>query len=279
MATLPVPNDTEDFPALNTTQAPRAFSNPLLALVRMGLFFPATLLAMFVYALERTFGRLRSLPRDRAVALGMQRWARWSCAIMGVRTSVEGTPPAAGCYIAANHTGYGDIIALCAVTPCFFVPKAEMGSWPIVGPLLRWLGLPLVVRRRTQGLQDVAHRIEEVLGHEVSICVFLEGTSTGGDRVLPFRSSLLQPAFEARASVCPAAFVWGSDDARVDPTQDLAYWHPDDHVIGPHAWRFAGLRGKHCQVRFGDHQPFDATSDRKQLATRLHAEVSEMIDC
>lgn len=211
---------------------------------------------------------------DRAIALWMRRWARWSIRIAGLKLSIEDDQPSAhGALIIPNHTSYLDILVISAAAPVFYVPKAELLGWPAVGQWLRWLRQPCVVRRRTAGLAATAARIRELLKAGVSVCAFLEGTTTGGDRVLPFKPPLLQAAIDAGVDVRPAAIRYTAP-AGVNVPDDVAYWR--DHVFGPHIWRIFGLGGVEATVRLGEAIKATECPDRKALARRLRADVLDM---
>lgn len=202
-------------------------------------------------------------------------WSRWSLRqytrLVGVHVTISGPLPAPGSFIAPNHMGYGDIFALGGRVPCFFVSKSEVATWPIIGHMFRQSRQIAMSRTRStktfkRTLESIANRLRA--GH--SICVFLEGTSSGGESVLPFHGSLLQPAIDVGAPIVPAAIRWSSTDDRVDIAEDVAYWK--DHRFAPHLFRLMGLRGVEVEIRFG--KPINvAGQSRSEAALNLHDEV------
>src|ERR671937_2601033 len=84
--------------------------------------------------LDFLWRRLRSgkkiSARERAEWLHY--WCRKGLPRLNIHFSTEGEPPAKGLLV-ANHLSYLDIIILSAITPCVFVSKREVGSWPIFG--------------------------------------------------------------------------------------------------------------------------------------------------
>jgi 1-acyl-sn-glycerol-3-phosphate acyltransferase len=52
--------------------------------------------------------------------------------------------------------------------------------------------------------------------------VYLEGTSTDGSGILPFKSSLLQPVVKNQWKVTPAYIRY--DCFREDPAMDVCWW-------------------------------------------------------
>ena len=251
-----------------TNRAPRqARSNRLLALVRLVRLTwiavrCATAMAV-IHKRESDPARRYECIRDRM----FRDFVRIRRALgFGIR--VTGLAPPDGALLAPNHTGYGDILALGGCLPCFFVPKAEITHWPLIGALVRLSGHVSSSRKMARNLRATADAVSRRLAMGHNVVVFLEGTSTGGDRVLPFRSALVQAAIDAAAPVVPVGLRWSSADPDVDPSEDIAYWK--DHTFAPHFWRFLGLRGIEVEVSFGAARAPQAGADRKALAQDLH---------
>ena len=248
----------------------RAPSNRLRAAVAIATF--GALCALLIVAWPFTyFGR-----RNETSSLRMrERWTHWSlhqsARIFGFNVVVSGSRPESGSIIAPNHMGYGDIFAIGGRVPCFFVSKSEVASWPIIGHMFRQSGQIAVARTRsTKSFKRTLELIANRLRANHSVCVFLEGTSSGGDSVIPFHGALLQPALSTGAPIVPAAICWRSSDNRVDIAEDVAYWK--DHRFVPHLFRLVGLRGIEVEVRFGD--PINVVGQtRSQAAQTLHDEV------
>jgi len=137
--------------------------------------------------------RHRYLPRD-ATRAQCAEWLHESCArtlrALGVQLEIEGQMPTSG-LIVSNHLSYLDIVALSATLPCVFVSKAEVEQWLIFGRYARWSGT-VFVRRGDRG--DVARAndaIRDALPEGVPVVLFPEGTTTDGERVLRFHSTML----------------------------------------------------------------------------------------
>lgn len=250
---------------------PRAASNLLLAALRAKLLLLWTAFVYGAFLLRRC--SIRHPAGRRAIVPDWMRfWARTTCRILGLKVAARGVPPPRGALLCPNHLGYADILALASVVECFFVSRADAASWPLVGPLLRSSEQILVSRRRDRGLASTSQQIALRLDAGQSVCVFLEGTSTGGDRVLPFLPALVQPAIDSRAPVVPMALRWASTRPGVLVAEDLAYWK--DHRFVSHLWRLMGLRGIQAEIVFG--QPLSAAGSRKELAATVREKVLEL---
>jgi len=248
---------------------PRATSSRLLALLRVPAILVTSAFVITLVILQRLLARDRQ-GKLRVSAGWTGRWGRWCTRLAGYHVRISGPTPPPGSLLAPNHLGYPDIIVVASAVPTFFVPKAELGSWPFFGFLMRQSDHVFVSRRRAKDLRDSAGGISERLQAGFRVCVFLEGTSSGGGEILRFGPSFLQPAIDAGAPVVPVFQRWLPADPAVDVAEDIAYWK--DHVFFPHLCRHLGLRGLTVEVHFGEPIP-SAGRDRKELARQVREAV------
>ncbi len=121
-------------------------------------------------------------------------WARINLRLCGLRLTRIGQPMQGSGAIVANHTGWIDIFTLLAADDVYFVSKADVRGWPLVGPFSQLVRPVYIERRRTAAkVQEAQLRDRLALGHRLAF--FPEGTSTDGQRVLPFKSSLFSVFF------------------------------------------------------------------------------------
>ena len=112
-----------------------------------------------------------------------------ACAMMGLRRNVSGVPtPDRGAYV-ANHSSWLDIFVLNASKRIYFVAKAEVHGWPGIGWLARGTGT-VFIRRDRREARHQQRVFEERLQAGHHLLFFPEGTSTDGQRVLPFKTTL-----------------------------------------------------------------------------------------
>ena len=212
-------------------------------------------------------GARRSI-RDRVrwLSRAAVRHAKW----MGVRINVHGEIPSHG-LIVSNHVSYVDIVALSAAAACAFVSKMEVATWPLFGLYAKCGATIFVDRERRGAVADVAAEMRERLDAGVPLTLFPEGTSTGGDDVLPFRSSLFEPVVGFACPVTACALRYSVEGGSV--ADEVAYWR--DMTLAPHLLHFLGKTGVTLDIHFGpcSHR----TGDRKALARNLHAEVRALL--
>ena len=223
-----------------------------------------------------------------ALALPLRRripsfYHRLLCAILGVRVREVGRRlDEHPLLIVANHCSWLDISVISAVAPVVFVAKQEVAGWPVIGLLAKLQRTVFVDRTRRHKTRDVNAEIAQRLAEGDPVLLFGEGTSSDGNRVLPFRSALIGSARDALAEAEHTGRVW------IQPLS-LAYTHrrgmPLSRYERPRvAWygkmslapHLAGLArggGIDVSVMWGEPVAFDEQSDRKQVARALEAQV------
>jgi lyso-ornithine lipid O-acyltransferase len=225
------------------------------------------LLAAFNHAVRCAACPRDSLPSARAAWL--QRSSRRLLRVFNIETEFLGGIPSSGLLV-CNHLSYLDILVLAALAPCVFVAKSEVRHWPVFGWFSKLAGTVFVHRgQRAQAAQAV-DEIEAALRTGALVVLFPEGTSSGGESVLPFKSSLLEPAAH-RSYPLTAGFL-RYEIADGDVSEEVCYWK--DMTLVPHLINLCSKRAVQASVHF--HHLHEGNADRKQLARRLHAEVLRM---
>lgn len=140
-------------------------------------------------------------------------WARMACWTLGIHYRIEGDrhiPP--GAMIISNHVGSPDILLLAACFEVFFVSKAEIGSWPVVGWTARMGKTIFVDRNRRHQVAAMTEGIQERLREGFSVAWFPEGGATPGDTILPFKSSAFEAAVRENKPVVPVLIRYHDDN-------------------------------------------------------------------
>lgn len=115
--------------------------------------------------------------------------------LMGLRFEVRGRVMDHPGALVANHTSWLDIFTLNARARIYFVSKAEVAGWPAIGWLARATGTVFIDRNPRQA-RDHADTLTQRLATGHKLLFFPEGTSTDGQRVLPFRTTLFAAFFD-----------------------------------------------------------------------------------
>ncbi|MFN9756826.1 MAG: lysophospholipid acyltransferase family protein [Planctomycetota bacterium] len=199
----------------------------------------------------------------------MRRWCRSILWALGVRLDVRGEVPTAARFLVCNHLSYIDVVALGSVLPVAFVSRADVANWPLIGPLARWFDTVFVPREQKRKLPEVNAVVARRVADGCALVVFAEGTTTAGDRVLPLKPSLLEPAVAAGVPVLAACLRYATRPP--DAPASVAVCWTGDAAFAPHGYALLALRRIDAQLAFG---PTARTaSDRKELAAALDADV------
>ena len=227
------------------------------------------------------------------IALGighsvMQRLPRWwhrvMCRIIGLKVRVNGSlSQERPLLLVANHVSWKDIMVLGSVADVVFIAKSEVRSWPVLGWLARLQRSIFVERevRRKTGAQ-ISNVAKRLISGEV-VVLFAEGTTSDGNRVMPFNSSLFGAASaalpfapEGKVHIQPVSIAYtgihGMPMGRYH--RPVAGW-PGDVALGPHLLRVIRDGALDVDVVFSDAVPFDAATDRKKMARLVEARVRD----
>ncbi|MEM7438531.1 MAG: lysophospholipid acyltransferase family protein [Pseudomonadota bacterium] len=191
--------------------------------------------------------------------------SRVTLRMIGLRMTLSGTVAPRTRALVANHSSWLDIFVLTAACPLNFVSKAEVAKWPGIGLVARGTGTVFIARRRTEAAEHRDTMMARLQAGD-RLLFFPEGTSTDGQRVLPFRptlfASVLGPEFAGYA-VQPVSVRYHAPDG-ADP-RIYGWWGQMD--FAPHFLAMLGLaRHGRVDVIFGDPLLPDAFADRKALS-------------
>lgn len=212
---------------------------------------------------------------------------RQVCRLLGLRIEVEGK---VACdrpvLLVANHASWLDIPVLSAVAPVSFVAKKEVSSWPFVASLARLQRSVFVDRARRAAVGAAAGEMLARLAQGDTLVLFAEGTSSDGNRVLPFLTSLFaaakpsgkggQQAPEAVVQTLSLVYtrLHGIPLSRAD--RPFVGWYGDMEMRS-HAWHLLKAGPLDVRIRIGPPVPLASFADRKDLARQSEAEVREHV--
>ncbi|WP_263408918.1 lysophospholipid acyltransferase family protein [Terriglobus tenax] len=237
----------------------------LRALVRLLVLAGMVVLAMLQAALQRD-----KSARGRAV--WMHRWAGRVVRMAGVRLRVVGKPATSGLLV-SNHVGYVDVLVIGSIVPTVFVSKAEVMKWPVFGWLTRIAGTIFVNRESRMATASVAEQMHKRMEEGLMVLFFPEGTSSDGEQILPFRTSLFEAPVRAEAEIWTCCVRYTVPGQGRDVVREkVAYW--GDMSFGPHVARLFTMKEFEAVVEYS---PISIrTDDRKEAARKSEALMREM---
>ena len=162
------------------------------------------------------------------------RWLRRFSAIVNLHISRNGELPEQGAMLVSNHISWLDIIVIGQYLPAYFVAKSDISSWPVIGYLARQSGTIFIRRGDKQHIRTTTEKMIWLLKQNSNIIAFPEGTTTKGDEVLHFHSSLFQPALLTKSAILPVALQYHGT------AKELAPFVGDDDFV-PHLLKMLTL--------------------------------------
>jgi 1-acyl-sn-glycerol-3-phosphate acyltransferase len=192
--------------------------------------------------------------------------------LMGIRLDIRGKPVSGKpCLYVANHLSWLDIVVLSAVKPMSFIAKKEVAGWPLFG-ILATVGRTIYIdRERRHDVRYSGAAIRKRFEKGEIVTLFPEGTSSDGNRLLPFRSALMgtaemqvndEPVFVQPVTIAYTG-VHGIPLGRV--RRPIFAWHGKMQLL-PHLLGVGRIGPFEVTLTF--HQPTTvrASGSRKELA-------------
>src|SRR6185436_16599219 len=99
-----------------------------------------------------------------------------------------------------------------SVRPTRFIAKSEVREWPVAGWIAERAGTLFVKRARRRDTARINAIVQAALAEGDCVGLFPEGTTTMGDELLRFHSSLFEPAVANAAHVHPLAIRYEHAD-------------------------------------------------------------------
>jgi 1-acyl-sn-glycerol-3-phosphate acyltransferase len=132
-----------------------------------------------------------------------RRWSRQLLAVLGIRLAAADDVLSGLDHglLVANHISFIDIAVINAVLPSAFVAKSEVARWPLIGWLAGRADTIFIQRGSRKAAHQTHRQMVEALRAARRLAIFPEGTTTAGDRLLPFHAALFQSAIDAAVPV------------------------------------------------------------------------------
>ncbi len=180
----------------------------------------------------------------------------------------------------SNHVSWVDIVVIGSIVPVAFVAKREVAGWPLVGITAKVQRTVFVDRARRHQATNAIGEIAQRLASGTSVVLFAEGTSSDGNRVLPFRSTLVGAVKEASAQAGSGILIQPMSIAYTGQhgipmgrqLRPLVAWYGDLDFM-PHIRDFIAHGAVDAVVSYGEPAIADGKADRKAVAKSLESTV------
>jgi 1-acyl-sn-glycerol-3-phosphate acyltransferase len=202
--------------------------------------------------------------------------------MFGLRIELRGKlAKGAPVLVLSNHVSWLDISVMGSLTPLSFVAKSEVAGWPVISWFAKLQRTVFIDRARRTHTAQVNEAVGRRLAGGDVILLFPEGTSSDGNRVLPFRASLVGAARAALADpgvgqlhLQPLAITYTRRNGlpltrRERP--EIAWY--GDMDLAPHLAGFLRGGALDARVTFGEPIAFDPSTDRKRATAEAEAAV------
>jgi lyso-ornithine lipid O-acyltransferase len=243
----------------------------LRALLIAALFFTVTPLLI---ALQWLLGKLH-LPGWGSIAV---HYYRVLCTLMRIHVRIDGEPlRGRPVLFIANHVSWVDIVVIGSIVPVAFVAKREVASWPLIGITAKMQRTVFVDRTRPRQAAEAVGEIAGRLKGGTAVVLFAEGTSSDGNRVLPFRSALVGAVKEAAAAGIPVqpmsiGYTGQHGIAMGRQLRPLVAWYGDLDFM-PHIRNFIARGAVDAVISYAAPRDPGGEADRKTLTKALEHTV------
>lgn len=137
------------------------------------------------------------------------------CRALAIEVELHGEMPTEHALWVSNHVSWCDIPVIGSTAPVFFLSKAEVASYPVIGRLAKAAGT-LFIQRGSGDSAAVAVQMGGFLRQKLPVLFFPEGTTTDGREIRRLHSKLLAAAVETGTPVQAVVLCYQGPDGRLD---------------------------------------------------------------
>jgi 1-acyl-sn-glycerol-3-phosphate acyltransferase len=176
----------------------------------------------------------------------------------------------------SNHVSYLDIFALSSKLPGYFIAKSEVANWPVLGQLAK-IQNTLFFERKGNKIRAQLATMSHHFDKNRNLILFPEGTSTAGEHVEPFKSSLLQSVEQAsvRVAIQPVtiAYTHYANKPMSKLERDQYAWYAT-MPFGSHFFNALGLKKSTIKIIFHPVVELENFDSRKKCALYCWQQVA-----
>ena len=138
----------------------------------------------------------------------VQYFCRRLCKVFNIEIQVHGEIPRTPALWVSNHISWLDVAVLGSGARVFFLAKAEIEKWPLLGKLAKGGGT-LFIKRGSGDSVKIREQMTDFLKQDSPVLFFPEATTSDGTRIKKVHGRLLGAAIEAQrpVQVCLICYV------------------------------------------------------------------------
>ena len=189
--------------------------------------------------------------------------------LLSIKIIIKGNIGEDGSLIVSNHASWIDIFIISSVIKTSFVSKSEVSKWPLVSWLAKLQGTIFINRNNPKELTKTASEIHDRISKKQNVVLFPEGTSSDGNRVLPFKSSIfiLCELTGSKLNIQPISIAYtkynGLAMGRIERT--LIAWYGDMDLL-THLYKLIRSGSFEVELTFHNRIDISEKKSRKDIA-------------
>lgn len=145
----------------------------------------------------------------------VQHFCRQLCRVFNIEVRVHGDIPRTPALWVSNHISWLDVAVLGSAARVFFLAKAEIERWPLIGKLAKGGGT-LFIQRGSGDSIKIRQQIATFLTQDIPVLFFPEATTTDGSKIKKIHGRLLGAAIEAGQPVQICLICYVNQDGQLD---------------------------------------------------------------
>lgn len=235
---------------------------------------------IFVFIIFSLFIKMRSFDekvRRRSYSRLVSFASFVSLKILGVSVNVKGIDSLEESqFLISNHMGVIDIMIIASLCPTLFITSIEMKQTPGLGFITEMAGCLYVERRSRQNIQNEIQEIRNALAQKLNITLYPEGMATNGEKIYPFKKSLLTAAAGTGVSLKPLVvnFTKVNGQNMNSYWRDFVCWYGDQSFLSAMLRTFSTFSIE-AEVEFLDRVSIQSEDQRREVASILQSKIEE----
>lgn len=180
------------------------FMNFLIFMLKIILGLVAVLQGFYLVFRHRLYKDPNNPYNTRYV----QYFCRRMSSVFNLEVKIHGEIPRQPALWVSNHVSWLDIPVLGSAARVFFLAKAEIERWPLLGKLAKGGGT-LFIQRGSGDSDKIRQQICGFLQQDIPVLFFPEATTTDGQAIKKIHGRLLAAAIDAKkpVQICLLAYV------------------------------------------------------------------------
>ncbi|VXB05300.1 1-acyl-sn-glycerol-3-phosphate acyltransferase [Enhydrobacter sp. 8BJ] len=160
-------------------------------------------------------------PDNQQIIQLIQKFCKKSLKALGIEVIALEPIPTHHALWASNHISWLDIPVVGSIVPTFFLSKAEIANWPVIG----WMATTahtLFIQRGSGDTSKISEQMSEFLSQGSPVVFFPEATTTDGTAIKRIYGNLLQSAMDSQVLIQPIVICYVNQDGELD--QNIPYY-------------------------------------------------------